>query len=121
MIGTGAAGRLSSMWNHEPAGIPVIITGAAQAASMAGCEPAEMRRNGSLLARVQKEFQARTGMDWLVVYADAMAVPEALGVKLKMTAFGPVGETVLDIKNFTGFDAVAWQNVASINAILEAL
>jgi len=117
----GNGNRLSRLLAREPADIPVIITGAAQAALMAGCDPGAMRRDGSLLARVQRDFRVHTGMDWTVVYADAMAVPEALGIRVRMTGSVPVAETVLDVENFTGFREDPWTETASTNAILEAL
>ncbi len=121
MVEATLTGNLANLWAHQPSGIPVIITGAAQAAFMAGCTLSAMRSDGSLMARIQGEFQARTGMDWTVVYADAMAVPEAMGVKVKMSPFGPVGDTVFDLNDFKGFGNVSWENTASVNAMMEAL
>lgn len=77
---------------RQPGRIPVIFTGAALAARMAGCSLAEIRDNGALLAEVQDNFQKETGMDWCVVYADALAIPEALGIPVEISPVsGPVG------------------------------
>lgn len=83
---------LQLLAGRQPGRIPVIFTGAALAARMAGCSLAEIRDNGALLAEVQDNFQKETGMDWCVVYADALAIPEALGIPVEISPVsGPVG------------------------------
>ncbi|NMB35229.1 MAG: hypothetical protein GX989_02960 [Firmicutes bacterium] len=78
---------------EDPGEIPVIATGTGLAARIAGRSAASLRDNGAALAEVMSMFQKEAKLDWTIVYTDALAIPETLGVEVELSPIsGAIGK-----------------------------
>ncbi|MBI5442343.1 MAG: hypothetical protein HY900_14160 [Deltaproteobacteria bacterium] len=93
------------------AGVPVVLTGAACAAELAGSSLPAMRANAAEMVRVQSAFQQASGVDWLIIYSDPYYLAEALGCRVTG------GESGLDIEAPLGYEQVSGLEVTDFYAV----
>ena len=101
--------------------VPVILTGAACAAKLAGSTLDAMRVDAEEMVRVQAEFQKANGMDWVVIYSDAYYLTEAMGCQVVSGDSGPVIKEPVDYELILQVGKVDFYTIPSCKVILDSI
>lgn len=112
---------LKVLQGQEVSGVPVILSGAACAAKMAGTDLGKMRENAEKMVEVQCSFQAASGMDWNVIYADAYYLNEAFGCQVEVNEGSPSIIEAIDYDRVIHTTAVDFSSITSCKVVLDAL
>lgn len=112
---------LRILQGQEAAGIPVILTGAACAAKLAGTDLGKMRENVETMVKVQSHFQATSGMDWNVIYSDAYYLNEAFGCQVEVDEGSPTIKEAIGYDRVIQTSAVDFYSVPSCKVILDSI
>lgn len=107
---------------RKTSSIPVVVTGAGLARELFGVPWEEFRVHASLLAEAQLKFRQQTGMDWVTIYSDALAIPEVLGCTVRFSRIsGPLIDRQLSLQNFKPLPEIDYYATPSSGAMLDAV
>jgi len=106
----------------EPAeSVPLMLTGAGRAAVHAGTSISGMRESAEDMAEAQMTFAEASGMDWIVIYSDALYLPEAMGCNVSAGEKGPEIKEALGYADVKMPGEVDFYKTKSSRVVLDAI